>query len=46
MLHKDLIQKTKFDAEVNKINDKIASNCSEVLTYSNRINQEKDRIDR
>ena len=28
-----------------KINDKIASNISEVLTYNNRINQVKDRID-
>ena len=43
--HKDLIQKTKFDTEVKKINDKIASNSSEVLTYNNRLNQSKDRID-
>ena len=37
--HKDLIQKTKFDTEVKKTNDKIASNSSEVLTYNNRLNQ-------
>ena len=43
--HKDLIQKTKFDAEVKKINDKTASNSSEVLTYINRLNQSKGRID-
>ena len=43
--HKDLIQKTKFDIEVKKLNDKIASNSSEVLTYNNRLNQSKDRID-
>ena len=43
--HKDLIQKTKFDTEVKKINDKIASNSSEVLTYINRPNQSKNRID-
>ena len=43
--HKDLIQKTKFDTEVKKINDKIASNSSGVLTYNNRLNQAKDRID-
>ena len=43
--HKDLIQKTKFDAEVKKVNDKIASNSSEVLTYNNRLNQAKGRID-
>ena len=54
--HKDLIQKTKFDTEVKKNNDKIASNSSEVLTYNNRLNSEvltynnrlnqsKDRID-
>ena len=27
------------------MNDKIASNSSEVLTYNNRLNQAKDRID-
>ena len=43
--HKDLIQKTKFDTEVRKLNDKIASNNSEVLTYNNRLNQSKHRID-
>ena len=43
--HKDLIQKTKSDTEVKKINDKIVSNSSEVLTYNNRLNQAKDRID-
>ena len=43
--HKDLIQKTKFDTEVKNINDKIASNSSEVLTYNNRLNQSKDRTD-
>ena len=43
--HKDLIQKTKFDTEVKKNNDKIASNSTEVLTYNNRLNQSKDRID-
>ena len=36
--HEDLIQKTKFDTEVKEINDKIASNGSEVLTYNNRLN--------
>ena len=43
--HKDLIQKTKFDTQVKKINDKVASNSSEVLTYNNRLNQSKDRTD-
>ena len=42
--HKHLIQKTKFDAEVKKINDKIASNSSKVLTYNRRLNQSKYRI--
>ena len=41
--HNYLIQKTKFDNEVKKNNDKIASNSSEVLTYNN--NQSKDSID-
>ena len=41
----DLIQKRKFDTEVKKINDKIASNSSEVLTCNNRLNQSKDTID-
>ena len=43
--HKDLIQKRKFNTEVKKINDKIASKNSEVLTYDNRLNEAKDRID-
>ena len=43
--HKVLIQKTKFDTEVKNINDKIASNSSEVLTYNNRLNQSKGRTD-
>ena len=30
---------------LKKINDKVASNSSEVLTYNNRLNQSKDRID-
>ena len=42
--HKDLIQK-KSDTKVKKINDKIASNSSEVLTYNNKLNQSKNRID-
>ena len=37
--YKDLIQKTKFDTEVKKINDNI------VLTCNNRLNQSKDAID-
>ena len=40
------MQKTKFDTEVKKNNNKITSNCSEVLTYNNRLNQAKDRIDK
>ena len=44
--HKDLIQKTKVDTKVKKINDKIASNNSEVLTYKNRLNQAKDGTDK
>ena len=43
--HKDLIKKTRFDTEVKKIDDKIASNSSEVLTYNNRLNQSKNRLD-
>ena len=42
--HKDLTQKTNFDTEVKKINDKIASNSSEVITSNNRLNQSKDSI--
>ena len=40
-----LVQKTKFDTEVKKSNDKIPSNSSEVLTYNSRLNQSKHRID-
>ena len=42
--HKDLTQKKKFDTEVKKVNDKIASNSSEVLLYNNRLKQVKNRI--
>ena len=43
-MHKN-IQKTKFDTEVKKINNKIVSNSSGVLRYNNRLNQSKDRKD-
>ena len=43
--HKDLKQKTKFDTRLKKNYDKISSNSLEVLTYNNRLNQAKDRID-
>ena len=42
--HKDVIQKRTFDTEVKKINDKIASNSSGILTYNNILNQLKDRL--
>ena len=38
--NKDLIQKTNFDTEVKKINDKIASNSLEILTYNNKLSQD------
>ena len=38
---KDLIIKKKTDSEVKKINDKIALNFSEILTYNSRLNQSK-----
>ena len=38
--HKRLIQKTKFDTEVKKINDKIASKSCKVLTYKSRLNHQ------
>ena len=37
--------KVKFDTEVKKNNDKIASNISEALLYNNRLKQVKTRID-
>ena len=40
----DLIQTTKFDTEVKKFDDKIASNRSGILTYNNRLNQSRNRI--
>ena len=39
--NKYLIRKTKSDAEVKKISDKIPLNSSKVLTYNNRLNQSK-----
>ena len=38
-------KKRKFDTEVKKNNDKIASDSSEVLLYNNRLKQVKNRID-
>ena len=37
--------KKKIGTEVKKINDKTASNSSEVLLYNNRLKQVKDRKD-
>ena len=45
MLDVKIYYKKKIDTEVKIINDKIASNSSEVPTHNNTLNQSKDRID-
>ena len=40
--HKDLAQKTTFNAEIKKIDDKVIKNSSEILSYESRLKQKED----
>ena len=42
--HKDLVQKTYFYAEPEKVDDKIGKNSSDVLSYDSRVKQKDDTI--
>ena len=40
--HKDLIQKTTFDSEFKKVDDKVGKNSSDILLYEDRLKQKED----
>ena len=40
--HKDLVQKIYFDAELKKVNDKVSSNSTNVLSYEHKLKQRED----
>ena len=42
--HKDLEQKTTFESELKKVDDKVSSNSSKVLSYEQKLKQRKDTI--
>ena len=42
--HKGLGQKTYFDAELKKVNDKVSSNSTNALSYEHKLKQRKDTI--
>ena len=41
---KDLVQKTTFDSEFKKVDDKASANSSKVLSYEHKLKQRKDTI--
>ena len=41
---KDLVQKTYFDAELKKVDDKVGKNSSDILLYENRFKQKEDTL--
>ena len=42
--HKDLVQKTIFDSELKKFDDKVSANSSKVLSYEHKLKQREDTI--
>ena len=42
--HKDLVQKTYFDAELKKVNDKVSSNSTIVSSYEHKLKQRENTI--
>ena len=42
--HKDLVQKTSFDAELKKDDDKTNTNTTKVLSYVHALKQREDTI--
>ena len=42
--HKDLIQKTYFDAELKKVDDKVSARSSEILSYGCKVQQRDNKI--
>ena len=42
--HKDIVQKTTFESELKKIDDKNSTNSSNVLSYEHKLKQREDTI--
>ena len=42
--HKDLVQKTTFESEFKKVDDKVIANSSKVLSYEHKLKQREDTI--
>ena len=40
--HKDLVQKTTFDSEFKRVDDKASANNSKVLSYEHKLKQRED----
>ena len=43
-MHKDLVQKTTFESELKKVDDKVSANNSKVLSYEHKLKQREDTI--
>ena len=43
--HKGLVQKTTFDSELKKVDDKADANSSKVPSYERKLRQREDTID-
>ena len=41
---KDLVQKTSFEFELKKVDDKVSANSSDVLSYEQKLKQREDTI--
>ena len=39
------MQKTIFNAEIKKADDKVVKNSSDILAYENRVKQKENRIE-
>ena len=42
--HKDLVQKTTFESELKKVDDKASANSSNVLSFEHKLKQSEDTI--
>ena len=42
--HKDLLQKTTFESELKKVDDKVSANSSKVLSYEHKLKQREDTV--
>ena len=42
--HKDLLQKTTFESELKKVDDKVSVNSSKVLSYEHKLKQKEDTV--